>query len=368
LKNNILEKFRHYTKKRYKSLRSSVFLSFYGNITVSKKPPNTKIKYLTNYVSKDFRKYNYKFFEIENGRVFTDNTENVSIISKNKLLDSFSYQQIKGKLVTSHKNYVIKNGTPKFINKLKGKLAILSQGASGYNNYAHCLFDIVPKIKLISLGIGLKKIDFFYFSKLNNYQKEIFNYLKIRENMIIDSNKFRHVQSNKILGVTHPNYTKGTISYAHSLMPKWIVNYLRNKFIRIQKPQSGFEKIYIDRSDSNLNHCKLINNSEIKKYLKSKSFKILKLSGLSFKKQIGIFKSAKIIIGPHGAGFANLVFCKKNTRIIEIRPKNHPNKVYERVSKINNLNYKLIRLDHVKNNKKGDMILKKETLSKKFKI
>ena len=151
-------------------------------------------------------------------------------------------------------------------------------------------------------------------------------------------------------------------------MPEWIVYYLRNKFLRIQKPQSGFEKIYIDRSDSNLNHCKLINNSEIKKYLKSKSFKILKLSGLSFKKQIGIFKSAKIIIGPHGAGFANLVFCKKNTRIIEIRPKNHPNKVYERVSKINNLNYKLIRLDHVKNNKKGDMILKKETLSNKFKI
>ena len=74
-------------------------MSFYGNITVSKKPPNTKFKYLKNYVSKDFRKYNYKFFEIENGRVFTDNTENVSIISKNKLLDSFSYQQIKGKLV-----------------------------------------------------------------------------------------------------------------------------------------------------------------------------------------------------------------------------------------------------------------------------
>ena len=164
MKNNILEKFRHYTKKRYKSLRGSFFLSIYGNITASKKPPNTKFKYLKNYVSKDFRKYNYKFFEIENGRVFTDNTENVSIISKNKLLDNFSYQQIKGKLVTSDKNYVIKNGTPKFINELKGKLAILSQGASGYNNYAHCLLDIIPKIKLISLATNLNKINYFYFS------------------------------------------------------------------------------------------------------------------------------------------------------------------------------------------------------------
>ena len=46
---------------------------------------------------------------MENGRVFTDNVENVSIISDNKLLDNFSYQQIKGRLVNSKKNNVIKN-------------------------------------------------------------------------------------------------------------------------------------------------------------------------------------------------------------------------------------------------------------------
>ena len=368
MKNNILKIFRHYTKKKYKSLRRSVFLSIYGKIIVSKRPSSTKFKQLKSDIYKDFKIYKYKFYEMDNGRVFTDNIENVSIISGNKLLDRFSYQQIKGKLVNSRKNYVIKNGTPKFIFNIKGNLAILSQGASGYNNYAHCLFDIVPKIKLISLGLDLKKIDFYYYSNLNKYQKQIFNYLGIKKYMIIDSNKFRHVQADKILGVTHPNYTRGTISYAQSLMPKWIVNYLRYKFLKIQKSQPGFERIYIDRSDSNYNHCKIINNNEIKKYLRSKGFKIVKLSRLSFKKQIGIFKSAKIIIGPHGAGFANLVFCKKNTMIFEVKPKNHPNKVYERISKINNLNYKLIKLNHIKNNNKGDMILKKEILIKILKF
>ena len=368
MKNNILEKFRHYTKKRYKSLRRSVFLSFYGNITVSKKPPNTKFKYLKNYVSKDFRKYNYKFFEIENGRVFTDNTENVSIISKNKLLDSFSYQQIKGKLVTSRKNYVIKNGTPKFINKIKGKLAILSQGASGYNNYAHCLLDIIPKIKLISLATNFNKINYFYFSKLNRYQKEIFNYLGIKESKIIDSNKYRHVQSTKIIGVTHPNYFKGTISNAHSKLPKWIVRYLRSKFLKKSSKKYNFDKIYIDRSDSSHKHCQVINNNEIKKFLKLKGFKILKLSNLSFKKQIDIFSNSKLIVGPHGAGFSNLVFCRKNTKVIEIKPKNHPNKVYETISKINKLNYNSIKLRHIKNNNKGDIFLRKGILDKFLKL
>ena len=278
---------------------------------------------------------------MKNGRVFTNNVENLSIISEHKLLDNFSYQQINGKLVKSKNNEVIKKGTPRFIYKIKGSLAILAQGASGYNNYAHCLFDIVPKIKLISMGIDLKKIDFFYYSKLNKFQKEIFKTIGIRENKIIDSNKYRHVTSDKIFGVTHPNYTNGTIFEAHSRMPQWIIYFLRKKFLTNKRLKSNFKKIFIDRSDSKNKHCKLINNNEIKKFFKSKGFKILRLSKFNFKKQISIFNNAKIIIGPHGAGFANLAFCKKNTKVIELKPSNHPNKVYKRVCEINNLNTNL---------------------------
>ena len=185
---------------------------------------------------------------------------------------------------------------------------------------------------------------------------------------IIDSNKYRHVQSTKIIGVTHPNYFTGTISDAHSKMPKWIIKYLKKKFLKDNFVKNNIDKIYIDRSDSNLKHCKIINNNQIKKFLTSKGFKILKLTNFDFKKQINFFRNAKIIIGPHGAGFANLVFCEKKTKIIEIKPNNHPNKVYETISKINNLNYNLIKLKHIKNNKEGDMFLKKEILGKFLKF
>ncbi len=363
MKNNILEKISFFTKKKYKSLRSSVFLSVYGKIIISKKPPKTKIRLLKNINYKDFSKYKYKFCEVSGGRVFTDNIENVSIISKNVLLDKFSYQQIKGKLVHSKRNQVVRTGTPKLIQTINKDLAILAQGASGYNNYAHFLFDIIPKIKLFSLAVNIKKIDYFYYSKLNRYQKDIFKIIGINEKKIINSNKYRHLRCKKIYGVTHPNYFKGTFSYAQSIMPSWIVYYLKKKFLKYKNSTYKFRKVFIDRSDSKLKHCKLINNNEIKSFLNSKGFKILKLSDLDFKDQINIFNNAEIIIGPHGAGFANLVFCKNNTKVIELRPKNHPNKVFERISSINKLNHKLIKLKHIKNNKKGDMFLKKEILT-----
>ena len=105
-------------------------------------------------------------------------------------------------------------------------------------------------------------------------------------------------------------------------------------------------------------------NYEIETFLKSKGFKILKLSELSFLNQITIFNNAKFIVGPHGAGFANLIFCKKNTKILEIKPYNHPGKGYQRISNINKLNYKLLKLKKIKNHKYGDMILKIKELKK----
>ena len=66
---------------------------------------------------------------------------------------------------------------------------------------------------------------------------------------------------------------------------------------------------------------------------------------MSFTDQVKTFNNAKIIVGLHGAGFANLSFCEPNTKVIEIRPANHPNKIYERISSINKLDYKLYSTD-----------------------
>ena len=363
MKQNILKKLNYYAKKSYRSARSKLFVSIYGKISLSKNPPNCNFKKIKSDNKLRINNYDYKLFKIKDGRVFTDNIENVSILSENKLLDKFSYQQIKGELVSSKYNQIIKSGTPKFLTKFKGSVAILAQGASGYNNYSHFLFDIIPKIKLISMAINLKKIDYLYFSKLNKYQKQIIKKFDLDKKKIIDSDIYRYIQCDQLIGVTHPNYFKKNISYAHSNMPPWIIFYLRKIFLDNRKT-SKYNKIFIDRSDSQLNHCKLINNNEIKKFLKERGFKILRLSKFSFNRQINIFKNAKTVIGPHGAGFANLTFCKKKTKVIEIKPHDHPNKVYERLCKINKLKYRLIKLKKIKNKKIGDMYLKKELLKR----
>lgn len=65
-----------------------------------------------------------------------------------------------------------------------------------------------------------------------------------------------------------------------------------------------------------------INDIELlKEFLENKygdKFKALIFETMEFRDQIKYFKNAKIVIGVHGGGLANILFCKPNTALIEI--------------------------------------------------
>ena len=83
---------------------------------------------------------------------------------------------------------------------------------------------------------------------------------------------------------------------------------------------------------------KVINDDEIKRELTKVGFESVKLGDLTLKKQIKIFKNADTIIGLHGGGFANLVFCKPNTKIIELKSES-AGMMYGNLAKKCNLRY-----------------------------
>ena len=82
-----------------------------------------------------------------------------------------------------------------------------------------------------------------------------------------------------------------------------------------------------------------------------------------------MFNNAKFVIGPHGAAFSNLVFCKPKTNVIEIKPKKQPNN-YKKISVLNKLNYAQINLKLSKSKylNKGDMYINPKKLLKVINI
>ena len=343
----------------YKFFISQLFKIIYGNVIFSNTNDND-VKFIE--INKNNHKY--MFVEVNNGRIFTDYVENVAIINKNQILDHVSYQQIKGEFKEPSLNVVIKKGTPKFKKKIKGKVFSLVQGASGNINYFHWMFDVLPRLIMLEKVYNLNEIDYFYVPQIKPWQLSTLSIFDISEEKLIDSNRYRHIQSEKILAVSHPWYNKGRILDEAKKLPTWVMNEIASRFEEHGKKFDCGTKIFVDRRESHYNHCQIVNDEEIKIYLKKKGFDIFKIGELSFFEQIYLFQNANVIIGAHGAAFANLIFCKPNTKVFDIIPKNHPNTVDETIAKFKNLDFKFIKTEELPIEKKvnGDIFLPMEVI------
>ena len=225
-------------KKIYKYLLKTFFLQIYGKISVQKsnKHKNIRVLKISKLKSKKTKSKNCFMYEIKNGRVYTDNNENVAIINGNRILKDVSFQQKNSYLKSIKYNSSLTQGTPALQKRFKGKVLILCQGASGINNYSHWLLDILPKIRICEEIYDLKDIDYFYIQNKTFFQKESFKRIGIPANKIIDCGKYKHIKADKIIALTHHVYEKNDyILNAQKKQPEWSIIWLRKKFLQFKK-------------------------------------------------------------------------------------------------------------------------------------
>jgi capsular polysaccharide biosynthesis protein len=360
-----MKKIRKFFQCIYKKGIEAIFKVVYGRIVYNKEQTlfNKKIIKKRAQDNLYLKNNNYFTHKIDNGIIYTDYVENVAIIVDKNIYKDTSFQQINGKLLTPNFNSVLKKGTPRIKKKFKGTTLSLVQGASS-KNYFHWLFDFLPKIYICSKNYNISKINYFYLSEPQNFQFKLLNFFKIKKKQIINSKLYRHIQADKIITVDHPWYKKGYFFKEFNHVPKWIVLWLRNNFLKEKKKFYCSKKIFIDRSDSKSNHSQIINKDQVINFLKKQNFKVYRIAKMNFFKQVYLFSNADFIISAHGAALANLVFCKQKTKIIEIKPETQPGDYFKIISEINKLKYLCLKNKVQKNNLKGDMIVSLNDLQK----
>ncbi len=360
---------------KLKSIGYFISTIFYGKINGSVDAKNHKfIEIIKNKIEKNL---SYNIYKIKNCRIYTDTVNDTAYIIRDKIIDGPSFQyrsnelnHIKNSEISN--NIVFQKGTARLKKNLKGTVFSLLTGGAGNSNYWHWLFDVLPRIKIIEEYFLLEEINYFLFPDLKEkFQRETVKLLNIPDAKIISSRLFRHIQSNKVITVDHPYVIKNDPSIEIQNLPFWILNFLRAKFLKEKKQLNLSDKIYIDRSDSKSNHRhlrKIINEKEIKDFLIQKGFSIVTLGNLNFEEQVNLFNNAKEIVGLHGAGFANLAFCKPGTFVLEIKPET-AGPVIGNLAKSLKLNYNEISIKPSKffnNNQQGLISVPIDLLEKKI--
>lgn len=333
--------------KKIKFFFYKFFYLKYGKIKGIRKASNINDILIKEALLK--RNIKKKIYILKNSRLYTDRIHNLALINRNFLIQGPSYQIINTNYASCKKNIVLKIGTPRLIKKIKGKVLSLLSGGGANANYFHWLYDVLPRLKIVETKLSLKQINYLLLPSVKKkFQRETLRLLGFKNNQFLPSEKYRHIQSSEIVVSDHPWVNTGNSTRDELNIANWIYDWLKLKFLsKIKKKISNNlpKKIFILRKNNFNKNSKnlrfLKNKREIFKILKDKRFKFIDLEKYSFLKQVEIFNNAKTIMGVHGAGFANIVFCKKNTKIFELKNKETGN-LYRNIAIKNGLKYQCL--------------------------
>ncbi|OEY86884.1 capsular biosynthesis protein [Wolbachia pipientis] len=149
-----------------------------------------------------------------------------------------------------------------------------------------------------------------------------------------------------------------------SPLPDWLKNDLKAIFLTKQDNTVVWDRIYISRANASMR--RIINEKELITELEKIGFKVIHLELLSPYEQAQIFNHAQVIVGPHGSGFANLIFTNPGCKVVEI-DYDKPRSFYRQMSKIMSCYYYPFYADKMKDE---DMVVDIEKfiqfISKKF--
>lgn len=112
--------------------------------------------------------------------------------------------------------------------------------------------------------------------------------------------------------------------------------YLRHYEIKVAPAGPG-KRIYISREGAAIR--RVTNEPDLLAMLSRYGFESIEPGSIPFSRQAELFQSADIVVAPHGAALANLMFCRPGARILEFFPADYIDDCYLRISKAMELDY-----------------------------
>lgn len=116
---------------------------------------------------------------------------------------------------------------------------------------------------------------------------------------------------------------------------QWIRQQILNKVSTVQPPIKPDKNIFISRS--NATERRVVNETEIIEMLSKYDFELVHLEENTLLQNSKIFNNSDIIIGPHGAGLTDLIFCSDSTVVELFGSKIKP--PYQRLASVLNVEY-----------------------------
>jgi len=238
---------------------------------------------------------------------------------------------------------------------LTGRIAIgVTPEASG--NYYHWLLDLVPRVLLLKHAAqNFSNYDALLLNGSRaNYEREILAALGV------PPEKIRYVDSRERFQIASAVFPSMDIN----VIAPWKVHGLRD--LPFSGKQNQHRRLYLSRARAAVR--RIANENEISEILRHRNFEIVEAENLSWREQANLFAGASVIVAPHGAALANIVFCKPGTRVVEISTRAGYGDWYWQLAAVAGLSYEVLEAQRSGSfsgpYENADMIVSRENLER----
>lgn len=267
---------------------------------------------------------------VRSGRVWGQS--GAILTADGKLIHDLSpeYHREQHRMLAAEEHPVLFRQNVQELHNIHGMAVVLTFCGSG--NYFHWLYDVLPRLLMIK-ALNLPHHCLIMNPHLHSgFVEETLRLFGIPECSVIRTDNHLYLQADQLL-------VPSIIMNSH--YPPWTTHALREQLLPLRDTDiSAPERVYISRR--NASYRRIVNENEIIQCLKAYGFVPVCPEEWSIAQQIHLFASAKVIVGPHGAGLTNLAFCSKGTQVIEIFHIQHVIPTYWMISNHNKLDYYML--------------------------
>lgn len=204
-------------------------------------------------------------------------------------------------------------------------------------HYAHfiqdCIFPEIVHLKTYHNKNIIRKYN--VRNHLGGFQEFYEKILNVKVIYLTEEEFKKKKKSTKNLKKTYGFlWTLYNVPFAIHKFQKYIYKKIRLSKLTFHKYdiiliERGVKKLIDDFTDTTLTGSQrreMVEIDQVENFVKRQSkrknmtYLRVQLEHLSFEEQVFLFYHAHLIIGIHGAGLSNLLFCEKYTKVIEIRP------------------------------------------------
>jgi hypothetical protein len=182
----------------------------------------------------------------------------------------------------------------------------------GRENYCHFLLDALPRLELfLRAGLSFHDVDWILVPDFVGAAREAyFQALGLPAEKILRLAPGRQYLFERLYQPSFPG--------VESFVPPWVAEFYRERLLTpLGVKHQHRRRLYVSRRQRGL-----ANEEAVWTALSARGFE--RLEPATWQDNVHAFASADLVVGPHGAGLSNVVFCPRGSRLIELVPGDRP--------------------------------------------